>query len=155
MHVPAQSPKRQARAGFTLIEVMIVVAIVAILSAVAIPSYQDHVRRGRMTEAFTLLADFRARMEQYYQDNKNYGVNACADDATANNWNGFADGEFFAIDCRLTNAGQGFTLTATGEAGTLTAGYDYTIDNDGNRQTTQFKGAAVAANCWLTKSTSC
>ncbi len=48
------TPRRQSR-GFTLIEVMIVVAIVAILSAIALPSYQEYVRRGRRAEARAAL----------------------------------------------------------------------------------------------------
>ncbi|HTS84956.1 MAG TPA: prepilin-type N-terminal cleavage/methylation domain-containing protein, partial [Usitatibacter sp.] len=60
---------RQAR-GFTLIEVMIVVAIIAILAAIAVPSYQDYVTRGRIIEATGGLGDARNKMEQYFQDNR-------------------------------------------------------------------------------------
>ena len=53
--------------GFTLIEIMIVVAIVAILSAIALPSYSDYVLRSKLPEAFSALSDQRIRLEQYYQ----------------------------------------------------------------------------------------
>ncbi len=149
--------------GFTLIELMIVVAIVGILSAIAYPSYTDYIRRGRLPEAFTLLADYRAKMEQYYQDNKNYGDaggTTCATDATAGSWKAFTGGDYFDISCSTKTAagdstGQSFTLTATGKAGSLTAGYVYTIDQNGAKKTTQFKGVGTTAACWLTKTSTC
>src|SRR5262245_7477408 len=58
--------------GFTLIEVMIVVTIIAILAAVAIPNYSDYVTRGRVVEAIAGLGDARTKMEQFFQDNRTY-----------------------------------------------------------------------------------
>lgn len=63
--------------GFTLIEVMIVVAIVAILAAIAVPAYTEYGQRGRIVEAVTPLGDMQARLEQYFQDQRTY-VDACA-----------------------------------------------------------------------------
>ena len=60
--------------GFTLIEMMIAVALVAILAAIAMPNYNNYVRRGQLSEAFTALSDMRVKMEQHYQDNKFYGA---------------------------------------------------------------------------------
>ena len=58
--------------GFTLIELMITVAILAIVAAVAIPSYTNYVDRGKRAEARTALLDIAARQERYYSNNRQY-----------------------------------------------------------------------------------
>jgi type IV pilus assembly protein PilE len=155
------SPRRRA-SGFTLIEVMIVVAIIGILAAVALPAYNDYVRRGQLPEAFTELSGYRGRMEQYYQDNRNYGTAAaCAPNATAGSWNTFTPvppGRF-TYGCATSNVtaggAQAYTITATGASGQA-IGHVYTIDQEGRRATTTFKGATVTGmTCWLTKAASC
>ena len=55
--------------GFTLIELMIVVAIIGILAAVAIPSYQDYTARAQVTEAVSLSSGFKTSFAEYYADN--------------------------------------------------------------------------------------
>jgi type IV pilus assembly protein PilE len=152
------------RRGFTLIELMITVAVISILAAVALPSYADYLRRGTLPEAFTNLADFRVKLEQYYQDNRGYGTSAtvCAN-VNAPSW-ALNTGElqatnkkYFTITCvpGAVNAGgnyQAYTLTAVGVAGTRAAGHTYTLNSANDRATTQYKGAASTAACWLTKS---
>ena len=59
-------------AGFTLIEVMIVVAIVGILAAVAYPSYQEHVRKTKRADAQSALMELAQFMERYYTANGRY-----------------------------------------------------------------------------------
>jgi len=52
--------------GFTLIELMIVVAIIAIIAAIAIPAYQDYVIRSQVAEGFNLFGGVRPTLEEYY-----------------------------------------------------------------------------------------
>jgi type IV pilus assembly protein PilE len=62
----------QRKSGFTLIEVMVVVAIVAILASIAIPSYTNYIMRSKITEATSNLLAMRTKIEQYYQDTRSY-----------------------------------------------------------------------------------
>jgi type IV pilus assembly protein PilE len=140
--------------GFTLIEVMITVAIIGILAAVAVPAYSDYVRRGKLPEAFSRLSDYRSKMEQYYQDNRAYGnATRCANTMAAGTWGAFpGSSDNFAYSCATASPFDNFTITATG-TGSLT-GFVYTINQNGDRATTKYKGTTVSQSCWLTKSAS-
>ena len=80
----ARSSSSARSAGFTLIEMMIVVAIVGILAAIALPAYNESVMRSRLIDAQTKLGDLRILMERYFMDNRTYvaggvcGVSAVA-----------------------------------------------------------------------------
>lgn len=146
----------RARAtGFTLIEVMIVVAIIAILAAVALPSYSSYIRRSAMQEAFSNLADQRIRLEQFYQDNRRYGPSAATTcRGAADNVLDLEGDKYFEINCTTSNSGQNYTLTATGRTGGTTDGYTYTLTDSGAKATTQFSGSTVTSSCWAIKSAS-
>jgi type IV pilus assembly protein PilE len=145
--------------GFTLIELMIAVAIAAILAMVAMPSYQNYLRRGQLSDAFTTLADMRVKMEQYYQDNKFYGTGSASTTcATLPAYSGFpVTTKYFRLECD-NNGGaaplQVYQLKAVG-TGSLTTGYDYTVNQAGTKGTTLFANATSTAACWLTKATTC
>lgn len=60
--------------GFTLVELVIAMAVVAILATIAYPSYQDHLRKGRRAAAQAFLVDTASRQQQYLLDARNYAV---------------------------------------------------------------------------------
>jgi type IV pilus assembly protein PilE len=132
--------------GVTLPEVLIVVTILGLLAGIALPTYQGYIQRSTLSEAFDTLSAFRLRMDQAFNNNGNYGTDACAVNTPATTAN-------FSFNCDLTDAGQGYQAAATG-AGRM-VGYAFMVDDDGVRTTTSFPDATVPANCWLSKAGAC
>lgn len=131
---------------------MVVVAIVAILASIGIPAYREYVRRSQLQEAFAVLSDYGVKMEQYFQDEKNYGNangTACATASIADAWSSFSPtgAKFFSYSCETSDSGQAYVVTATGIED-LTTGYVYTINQSGERKTTMAGGSAVSLDCW-------
>ncbi len=127
--------------GFTLIEVMITVAIVGILTAVAVPAYTDYVTRSKLSEAFTALAAAQPAAEQFWANGtRTYdGFQSSLNFPTA--------GANFTY--ALSNAtASTYTLTATGT--NKLAGFVYTINQSGVRATTASPaGWGTNASCWV------
>jgi type IV pilus assembly protein PilA len=76
--------RNQAQAGFTLIELMIVVAIIGILAAVAIPQYQDYAARAKLANAVAVAEPIKTAVAEVYQANGAYPAAAAA--ATDADW---------------------------------------------------------------------
>lgn len=126
--------------GFTLIELMIAVAIIAILSSLAVPAYQKYVQKSRRSDAINALTKAAAQEEKYYFQNNVYGDNAAAAILTAS-----AEG-YYTITAATTNGGQGYTLTAvpTGvQAGDADC-QSFTLNNLGE----QGSAPGNKATCW-------
>lgn len=110
--------------GFTLIELMITVAVVAILAAIAYPSYMQYVVRSHRAAAQQFMLDVANREEQFMLDARQYRA-AANNDAFAANLNMSVPSEvssYYDMQVTLT-AGPppGYTITATPKAGTMQA----------------------------------
>lgn len=137
--------------GFTLIELMVSVAIVAILAAIAYPSYADYVLRSRLVEPANTLSAMRASMEQYYQDNRTYS-NASSTIVSPCDSTKLPALKDFKISCAVATTGDSYKITATGISGHATDGFVYSVTN------TDAKGSTVSSawgggtySCWIMK----
>jgi type IV pilus assembly protein PilE len=144
--------KRQA--GVTLIELLIVIAIIGIISAIALPAYRDYVIRGKLTDSQAFLGATRTRLEQYYQDNRSYPAE-CGGTAAGLPAFTIPASQYFTYACAAgATAGQTFVLTATGVTGAGTGGFTFTVNEQGDRNTTGVPsdgGWSTKAGCWITK----
>ena len=139
--------RKATNKGFTLIELMVAVAIIGIIASIAIPSYQDYVKKGRAAEATSTLADLRIKMEQCFQDNRSYVACAafCAPTSGAVN---------FTYACAPAPDALTYTISATGVAAKGMTGFAFSVDQN-NAKTSTFDGTA-GAGCWLnSKSGTC
>jgi len=137
--------------GFTLIEVMITVGIVAILAAIAIPTYSQYVLRARITGAVSNLSSMRVKMEQYFQDNRTYN-NAAAPPCglPGTSVAPLPTDANFTFTCP-TLSGTQYTVLAAG-TGTM-LGAQYSIDQNNNRVTINPPAGWLGAGnpCWVLK----
>jgi len=141
-----RGPSRPSR-GFTLIELMITVAIVAILSAIALPAYSRYITRSRIPEATSNLAGWQTKMEQWFQDNQTYRAasgSACGVTAPTG-------AKYFSFSC-TSGSTEAFQLTATGQD--TMAGFVYTVDQAGTKTSTvtAVGWEGTSTNCWIINS---
>ncbi|HEY3077254.1 MAG TPA: type IV pilin protein [Burkholderiales bacterium] len=116
--------------GFTLIEVMIVVAIIGILSAIAYPSYQNHVRKGKRSAAQSFMMTVASRQELYLLDNRAYtssigsgGLNLTAPQETSGT---------YTFSVAVTSSPPTFTVTGTA-VGTQVVDGNLTLSSTGTK----------------------
>lgn len=140
------SARKAAVEGFTLIEVMIVVVIIAILAAIAIPSYSRYIARSKLAEAVSELSSYRVRMEQWFQDARTYqdsAGSACGATTVSN-------AKYFTFECSAPTSTT-YTVTATGTDAAL-IDMVLTIDQDNTKKTVSVPSGwtAPSSNCWVT-----
>jgi type IV pilus assembly protein PilE len=147
------------QSAFTLIELMITIAIIAILAGVALPSYTQYLLRGKLLEGISNLQAMRTKLELYYQDNRSY-IGACAAGTVAplpppaNVGDPAGTLKYFRISCPTLTDGppQAYTIRADGLGADL-AGLTLTIDQANVRRTVSVPSGWTmpATNCWVTK----
>jgi prepilin-type N-terminal cleavage/methylation domain-containing protein len=143
-----------AARGFTLIEVMVVVAIVAILATIAIPNYRDYVIRGKLVDGTTGLSTFRANMERYFQDNRTYLpvsatiVPPCDASLPASQR---TVGTFVMTCEAATHTATNYKLIAKGSDGTLDFTFTLTMQDIKGTDSAATGWGVTPATCWLLK----
>jgi type IV pilus assembly protein PilE len=130
---------RRSNRGFTLIEIMIVIAIIGIIITIGYPSLTEYVKKGRRTEVAGLLSEQAQILERYYSKNNVY-----------TNATGLSAGnDFYTITPTLTD--QTFLLTAARKVGSAMAADkcgDFTLTNTGVRGMAGAASGLTTKQCW-------
>lgn len=124
--------------GFTLIELMIVIAIISILAAIAIPDYNEYTTKAKLTEAKGNLLQLQALQEQFYQDYRAYAGSFAATAAAPTTaggtdgvlaWDASTQAKYFDYAVASANSGQDFTANAAGKAANGLGSYQFAVNN--------------------------
>ena len=144
MSFPSHRDGRMA--GFTLIELMIVVATIAILAAIVVPNYASYVTRSKLIGGTVKIGDFKTQMDKYFMDNRTYlnGGNC----GVANPPYSAANDNFKVTCAAAAGPPETFVATAAGNAARGMGGFTYTV-NEANAKTSAGPGGKYTnGTCW-------
>lgn len=153
--VSAAPNRRSKSRGFTLLEVMITVAIVGVLTSIALPMYYEQVIRSKLIDGTGKLGEFKGKMDRYWQDNRTY-LNGAACGIP----NPVVTGsDYFQITCGAPGplpTATSYTIWASGIAAKGTANFRFTIDNTDAKTSSGPAGWLGSGTCWaIRKDGSC
>lgn len=123
---------KRANKGFTLIEIMIVIAILGIIVSIALPAYQDSVRKAKRADAQGALLSFANAMERYFTTNGSYD-GATAADVYSDQVPVDGGTAYYTLSVNVTNGGSSYTLTAAA-TGSMAGDGDFTLTSTGQRE---------------------
>jgi type IV pilus assembly protein PilE len=137
--------------GFTLIELMIVIVVIAVLGSIAVPSYRSYILRTHRVEAKTALLNLAAAQEKFYLQNNTYATNAQLATAPPNGLGMTATTENGWYTIAIANGASAttFSATATAAAGQVddSACATFTINALGVKSATK-QGGGTSTACW-------
>ncbi len=133
---------KQHTTGFTLVEMMIVVVLLAIMISLAIPSYQNYVVRTNRTEAIEALLAASSCQERLFIRNNAYSTGACG---------GTSFNNHYLISVTTSNANQNFLASAVPQGPQLSDRCKTLTINDRGVRTANSQTAAFAQTCWTGK----
>mgnify|MGYP000489062785 CR=1 FL=1 len=139
--------KRKSETGFTLIELMIVVAIIGIISAIAYPSYQESVRKSNRSDAKAALNDVAQRLQRCFTTYSAYNNTGCGVVDTDSALESIASPEgFYTITGALTATTYTLTATPQGTQASDARCGKFTLTNTGDRGVAD--ATESASYCW-------
>lgn len=127
--------------GFTLIELMVTIVIVAILAAIALPSYQSYIKRANIKAAQTDLVSLSLVFENYYQRNLSYpdqdyaSTSALSASSAFPQWSA-SKSDIFEFSSKKVDSGKGYELIATAKDSSNLVGCILKITNTNSRTST-------------------
>jgi type IV pilus assembly protein PilE len=160
MHSMATRTGWRAAAGFTLAELMVVVAIAALLLSIAVPSYQAQVRKSHRTEARSALLDLAAREERFFSTSNSYTTSPLdlGYGAAAGAFSMQVGSGYYNVTVNVTAANPaaapptqaGYTIVATAIGAQVgdTSCQSFTVLQTGAQSSLDNGGADSTATCW-------
>lgn len=153
MSINSTAPLKR-EGGFTLIELMIAVAIIAILAAIALPAMDQYKQKSRRSDATSMLMQIAAKQEKFFMNNRSYAANLTNlgygnTGATADPLSSEHDYYDITITAPALPA-YTFTLTATpkGAQAEDTDCAEFNLDNEGNKTAEDDSGTDTTGACW-------